>query len=65
MWNEKDMENMTLLAEGKANWDYYHYIGHDLNCVVSVAKKGSGACTTMFGSMEYYNTMVQRFNLLG
>lgn len=49
----------TLLMVGDSNWDYFlmEFPGSQPS-VVSLAKDGSGAEDSFFGSLEYFNRVV-------
>jgi len=45
-----------LLERGTANWDYYTMQYKDQPAiVVAIAKPGTGAADSFFGSLDYFN----------
>ena len=44
---------MRLLHHGGSNWSYYQ--DEDSGLVYAIAKAGSGASATIYGSLQYYN----------
>lgn len=47
--------NFKLLERGTSNWDYYiTRYKDDPVIVVAIAKPGTGAADSVFGTLEYY-----------
>ena len=50
----------TFLREGKANWNYYTMQYKDgFPIVVALAKTGSGAEDSVFGSIKYFDSLLK------
>lgn len=48
---------MKLLNRGSSNWSYYYSSEDEL--VYAVAKEGSGAATSIYGSLKYYTKQLK------